>query len=66
MSSTFWTLIEDKYYRVHNGILKVAPIGNNNSVVVHEQNTVEFIELNRLNLINEILGCDFKIDDFKN
>lgn len=65
MKNTFWTLIEDKYYRVHNGVLKYAPICDSTSnVLTKNESTVEVISAEQLEVVNTILGTSFIIDDF--
>ena len=64
MNNTFWTLIEDNYYRIYNGILKYAPVGIDNNILLKEEACVEVISANRLNLINNEFGSNFIISDF--
>lgn len=65
MKNTFWTLIENDYYRVHERVLKHAPYNmETNSVELNEQSVVEVISSDRLELINFVLGSHFDIDDF--
>ena len=64
MSNTFWTLIEDGYYRVHNGILKHAPMDQSKSTVLKEQESnVTDISEKKLTIINYELGSNFSISD---
>jgi len=65
MTNTFWTLIENEYYRVHDKTLKHAPLNKDtNSVETSQESIVEVITPEKLELINEKLGCNFIFDDF--
>ena len=65
MNNTFWTLIDNEYYRVHNKILKHAPLNQEtNEVDVSQESNVNVITSKKLELINESLGCSFTINDF--
>lgn len=65
MNNTFWVKVEEGFYRVHNGILKYAPIDDDNiSVNLNEQSRVEVIAPEQLEKVNEILGCSFIASDF--
>lgn len=65
MNNTFWTLIEDGYYRIHNKTLKHAPVNQEvNTVEISKESKVEVISPERLELVNEKLGCSFVMDDF--
>ena len=65
MQNTFWTLIDDEYYRIHNGVLKYAPVcSETNKVVANEESLVQVISAYRLENINKILGSKFTVDDF--
>jgi len=65
MENTFWTLIENEYYRVYNNKLKHAPQSiETNSINTSKESIVQVIEPERLELVNEKLGCSFVMDDF--
>ena len=65
MYNTYWTKIDQGYYRVHNGILKYAPLKENDSSIdldnITEIKNISEEELDRINLS---LGSRFKIDEF--
>ena len=64
--NTFWTLIDNQYYRVHNGILKYAPMCNTtNQVITEQESIVEVISAIELEKINMELGSNFIAEDFK-
>ena len=64
MRYTFWTLIDNEYYRIHNGILKYAP-NENNSIDINQEITVIDLNDDKLKLINKELGSNFILDDLK-
>lgn len=66
MNNTFWTLIEENYYRIHNGILKQAP-ANELDFTINRDNEikVEVITSEMLEKINTKFGSCFTIDDFQ-
>ena len=65
MTNTFWTLIEDGYYRIKDGVLLYAPVCRiNSSVLSHEQSIVQIISPEKLELINIEFGSKFLISDF--
>ena len=65
MNNTFWTLIDNNYYRVHNKLLRHAPINiGSNTIELSQASIVKFIEPEQLEKINEVLGCSFIMDDF--
>lgn len=65
MNNTFWTLIDNEYYRVHDKVLKHAPINTEtNSIESSQESKVEVIAPEILEKINEKLGCSFIVDDF--
>jgi len=65
MSNTFWTLIDNEYYRVHDNILKHAPLNTETNLIESSQESkVQAIAPEQLEKINAILGCSFIIDDF--
>ena len=65
-NNTFWTLIEDEYYRIYNGALKHAPVcAETSSVLTNEESRIEVISAEKLELINKELGCSFIVDDFR-
>ena len=65
-NNTFWTLIEDEYYRIYNGELKYAPLcTNTQSVNTNEESNMEVISPDKLELINLEFGSNFIIDDFR-
>jgi len=37
MSNTFWTLIDNEYYRVHDNILKHAPLNTETNLIESSQ-----------------------------
>jgi len=66
MNNTFWTIIENNYYRIHNGVLKYAPINNiDNSVIADNEANIEVISIDMLELINNEFGSNFIMDDFR-
>lgn len=65
MQNTFWTLIDNDYYRIHNKTLKHAPQNQNtNKIETSQETKVEVISPERLEKINEKLGCSFMIGNF--
>ncbi len=65
MNNTFWTLIDNEYYRVHDKVLKYAPINiETNSIESSQESKVQVIVPEQLEKINVILGCSFIVDDF--
>lgn len=65
MNNTFWTLIDNEYYRVHNKVLKHAPLNTDtNSIELSQESKVEVITPELLAKVNAILGCSFIVDDF--
>ena len=65
MHNTFWTLIENDYYRVHNKILKHAPINKKtNTIDLSKKSVVEVISAQKLELVNKNLGSSFMIENF--
>lgn len=65
MKNTFWTLIDKEYYRVHNGVLKYAPMCSETSTVVtSKESKVEVVSAEQLEKINSKLGSCFTIDNF--
>ena len=65
MKNTFWTLIEDNYYRIHNGILKYAPVvGIDKKIALEKESYVDIISIEQLKLINYEFGCNFMMSDF--
>jgi len=64
MNNTFWTLIEDNYYRIHNGILKYAPVDTDNNIIDKEEANIEVISIEQLELINYEFGSSFIMSDF--
>ena len=65
MKNTFWTLIENNYYRIHNGILKYAPADFDNNIISEEESHIEVISIEQLELINDEFNSNFLISDFK-
>lgn len=54
-----------KYYRIHNKTLKHAPLNQEtNTIKTSHESIVEVISPERLELVNEKLGCSFMVDDF--
>ena len=65
MNNTFWTLIDNEYYRVHDKVLKYAPLNaETNNINTEEESIVQVITPERLEKINIKLGCTFIVDDF--
>lgn len=65
MNNTFWTLIDNEYYRVYNNLLKHAPLNQEtNSIDVNQESNVNVISQEKLEIINQKLGCCFTIDNF--
>lgn len=65
MNNTFWTLIDNEYYRIYDKVLKHAPLNQEtNSIELSQESVVKVITPERLELINEKLGCCFIFDDF--
>lgn len=65
MNNTFWTQIDDLYYRIHNNILKYAPICKETSkILVDKKSIVQVISSERLEKVNKKFGSNFKISDF--
>ncbi|MEA2049189.1 MAG: hypothetical protein U9O56_00425 [Campylobacterota bacterium] len=64
INNTFWTIIDDNYYRIHNGILKYAPIDIDNSIITDAESSVDIISIEKLELINQEFGSTFTINDF--
>lgn len=66
MNNTFWTLIDNEYYRVHNKILRHAPLNAETNLIESSQESkVVKITPKLLEKVNTILGCSFLLDDFK-
>jgi hypothetical protein len=64
MQNTFWTLINNQYYRVHNGELKYAPACQyTNEVLLQEESKVEVMTGELLEQINEVFGLKLNLDD---
>ncbi len=65
MNNTFWTLVDNEYYRVHDKVLKHAPLNaETNSIESSKESKVEVIAPEQLEKVNTILGCSFIVDDF--
>ena len=65
MNNTFWTLIDNEYYRVHDKVLKHAPLNaETNNINTSEESIVQVIAPELLEKVNTILGCSFIVDDF--
>jgi len=57
MNNTFWTLIDNEYYRIYDKELKHAPLNKEtNSIDVSLESVVEVITPERLELINMTFG----------
>jgi hypothetical protein len=66
IQNTFWTIIDNSYYRIHNGILKYAPVNtNDSSVLKSEESCVEVISIEILELVNQEFNSSFTINDFE-
>ncbi len=66
MNNTFWVKIDEGFYRIHNGVLKYAPVeGDDISVNLNEQTSVEVISPEKLEKVNEVLGSSFTASDFE-
>ena len=65
MQNTFWTFIEDGYYRIYDGVLKYAPVNDiDSSILLNKQDIVQVITPQKLELVNNELGSSFLISDF--
>ena len=65
MQNTFWTLIDDSYYRVHNGVLKYTTVcSETSSVLASNESKVETVTAKDLEKINSALGSKFTLDMF--
>jgi len=64
IKNNFWTIIEDSYYRIHDGVLKYAPIGDNNIVLLSQESHIEVISAEMLELINYEFNSNFDMSDF--
>jgi len=64
VNNTFWTLIEDNYYRIHNGVLKYAPMDTDNSIVHKNESRIEIISIEKLERINDEFNSNFIMSDF--
>ena len=64
MQNTFWTIIDNNYYRIHNGILKYAPVGIDNNILHEEESHIEVISIDQLELINYEFNSSFMMSDF--
>lgn len=54
MQNTFWTLIENSYYRIENNQLKYAPVNpKDNSVIIENIQPAKDISASTLKLIND-------------
>ena len=52
MQNTFWTFIEDGYYRIYDGILKYAPTNDiDNSIALDNQEIVQIITAKKFTII---------------
>ena len=66
MENTFWTLIENAYYRVYNNKLKHAPLNQiNQTIETSQESNVEVITPELLEKINKKLGYNFISEDFQ-
>jgi len=54
MQNTFWTLIENHYYRIEDKQLKYAPINpTDNTIILDDAQLVKDISSDTLELINK-------------
>ena len=54
MKNTFWTLIEDNYYRIEDKQLKYAPVNaTDNTIILEDAKVVIDISKDILELINK-------------
>lgn len=64
MQNTFWTLVEDSYFRVHDGVLKTAPLcSDTSSVKTSQESVVKSISPDILEKVNGALGINLSISD---
>ncbi len=63
-NNTFWTKIDNSYYRIKNGILKQAPINADGSICIENKIEVVSIAEDILKNINDEFGSKFDIKDF--
>lgn len=64
MENTFWTLIDNEYYRIHNGNLKYAPMCSDTSkILTDEEEKVEVISPELLERINYEFRMTLCVDD---
>lgn len=64
MQNTFWTLIDNGYYRIHNGNLKYAPMGSETSqILTDKEHKVQDISSELLEKINSKFGMTLSITD---
>ena len=65
MKNTFWTLIDDQYYRIYNGELKSAPkCIETSTVITSQESKVKVVSGEQLEKINNKLGSSFNTDNF--
>lgn len=64
MKNTFWTLIDNEYYRIHNGVLKYAPICNDTKEMLSsKEEEVKVISAELLEKVNNSLGTNLTISN---
>jgi len=65
MDNTFWTLVDNEYYRVHDKVLKYAPVNSETNLIESSlESKVEIITPELLEKVNTVLGCSFIMNDF--
>lgn len=62
--NTFWTKIDNKYYRIKDGILKETTTNEDASISIDNKTIVISITEDILKNINEEFGSNFNIQDF--
>jgi len=61
MQNTFWTLIENHYYRIEEKQLKYAPINpTDNSIILEDAKLVTNISSDILDLINKEFNTNIR------
>ena len=62
MQNTFWTLINNDYYRIEDKQLKIAPADpKDNSIILEDAAPVQNLEPSTLELINKEFNTTIKI-----
>ncbi len=64
MQNTFWTLIENHFYRIENKQLKYAPVNpQNNTIILEDAQLVTDISSDLLELINKAFNTSIIIKE---